>query len=154
MHGTRQNWNSVWQGSLWQPHHPHDQPAPPGWCRIDPRQGAAATRVPAAFREDSRPQAILKFYWLSSLDYRASHEPRIPDFSRISVRNWFSSKICFFKDIFFCRVRLNKQNQKKKKNLFNLNFLDFKTLLLNLNRFFNSKGLYSELLIKTLHIEY
>ena len=43
---TRQNWNSVWQGSFWQPHFPQDQPAPPGWCRIDPRLGVATTWTP------------------------------------------------------------------------------------------------------------
>ena len=52
----------------------HDQLAPPGWCRIDPGLGAAATRLPAASREDSHPQAILKFHRLSRLDYRASNE--------------------------------------------------------------------------------
>ena len=41
--------------------------------RIDPRLGAAALRAPAASREDSRPQAILKFHRPSSLDYRAHH---------------------------------------------------------------------------------
>ena len=41
--------------------------------RIDPRLGAAALRAPAASREDSRPQAILKFHRPSSLDYRARH---------------------------------------------------------------------------------
>ena len=40
---------------------------------IDPRQGAAALRASAASREDSRPQAILKFHRPSSLDYRAYH---------------------------------------------------------------------------------
>ena len=39
--------------------------------RIDPRLGAAALRAPAASREDSRPQAILKLHRPSSLDYRA-----------------------------------------------------------------------------------
>ena len=52
---------------------------PPGPTRtprgfgLDPRLGAAATRAPAASREDSRPQAILKFHRPSSLDYRARH---------------------------------------------------------------------------------
>ena len=41
--------------------------------RITPRLGAATTRVPAASREDSRPQAILKLHRPSSLDYRARH---------------------------------------------------------------------------------
>ena len=41
--------------------------------RIDPRLGAAALGAPAASREDSRPQAILKLLRPSSLDYRARH---------------------------------------------------------------------------------
>ena len=52
---------------------PQDQPAPPGGFGIDLRLGAAALRAPAASREDSRPQAILKFHRPSSLDYRARH---------------------------------------------------------------------------------
>ena len=40
---------------------------------FDPKLGAAALRAPAASREDSRPQAILKFHRPSSLDYRARH---------------------------------------------------------------------------------
>ena len=50
---------------------------PPGPTRtpwgfgIDPRLGAADLRAPAASREDSRPQAILKLLCPSSLDYRA-----------------------------------------------------------------------------------
>ena len=77
MHGTQQNWNSVWQGSLWQPHRPYDQPAPPGWCRIDPGPDAATSRVPAASREDSRPQAILKFQPCNSFNYRVRYEPQL-----------------------------------------------------------------------------
>ena len=34
----------------------------PGGFGIDPRLGAAALRVPAASREDFRPQAILKLH--------------------------------------------------------------------------------------------
>ena len=41
---------------------------------IDLRLGAVALRAPAASREDSRPQAILKFHRPSSLDYRVRHE--------------------------------------------------------------------------------
>ena len=40
---------------------------------IDPRLGAAALRAPAASREDSRPQAILKFHRPSSLNYKIRH---------------------------------------------------------------------------------
>ena len=61
-------------GSLWQPHRPQDQPAPPGGFGIDPRLGAAALRAPAASKEDYRPQAILKLHRPSSLDYRVRHE--------------------------------------------------------------------------------
>ena len=52
---------------------------PPGPTRtpIDPKLGAAAPRAPAASREDSRPQAILKFHRPSSLDYRARHGPSV-----------------------------------------------------------------------------
>ena len=35
--------------------------------------GVAATRIPAASKEDSRPQAILKVHPPSSLYYRARH---------------------------------------------------------------------------------
>ena len=61
-------------GTLWQPHPTQDQPAPQGGFGIDSRIGAAAARAPAASMEDSRPQAILKFHRLSSLDYRVRHE--------------------------------------------------------------------------------
>ena len=37
--------------------------------RIDPRLGVAVLRAPAASREDSCSQAILKFHHPSSLDY-------------------------------------------------------------------------------------
>ena len=46
----------------------------PRWCRIDPELGAATTRAPAASREDSRSQAILKLHHPSNLDYRARHK--------------------------------------------------------------------------------
>ena len=49
----------------------------PWWCRVDPGLGAAATRVPAASREDSLPQAILKFQLRISFDYRVRYEPQI-----------------------------------------------------------------------------
>ena len=45
---------------------PQDQPTPLG---IDTRLSAVALRAPEASREDSRPQAILKFQCPSSLDY-------------------------------------------------------------------------------------
>ena len=58
MRRTQQNWNSVWQEGPYDNH----------------TIGAAALRAPAASTEDSRPQAILKFHRLSSLDYRVRHE--------------------------------------------------------------------------------
>ena len=74
MHGTQQV--GIWSemGSFWQPHPNQDQPAPPGGFEIDFRIGATAPRAPAASMVDSRPQAILKFQRLSSLDYRVRHE--------------------------------------------------------------------------------
>ena len=44
--------------------------------RINPRLGAAALRAPAASREDSRPQAILKLQPRNSFDYRVRYEPQ------------------------------------------------------------------------------
>ena len=45
-----------------------------GGVLIDHRLCVVATRTPAVSREDSRPQAILKFYRLSRLDYRARND--------------------------------------------------------------------------------
>ena len=45
--------------------------------RIDPKLGAAALRAPAASREDSRPQAILKLQPRNSFDYRVRYEPQL-----------------------------------------------------------------------------
>ena len=45
--------------------------------RTDPRLGAAALRAPAASKEDSRPQAILKFQPRNSFDYRVRYEPQL-----------------------------------------------------------------------------
>ena len=52
---------------------PPGEPAPTGGSGIDPRLGAATLRAPAASREDSCPQAILKLHRPNSLDYRARH---------------------------------------------------------------------------------
>ena len=73
MRGTKQV--GIWSemGSFWQPHPTQDQPAPLEEFDIDSRIGAAAKRIPAASKEDSRPQAILKFHPPSSLYYRACH---------------------------------------------------------------------------------
>ena len=59
----------------------------PGGFDIDHRLGAAALRAPAASREDSCPQTILKFHHPSSLDYRARHGPRLPLSAGIKVSN-------------------------------------------------------------------
>ena len=45
--------------------------------RINPRLGAAALRAPAASREDSRPQAILKLQPRNSFEYRVRYEPQL-----------------------------------------------------------------------------
>ena len=58
--------------TLTQGHQPESQEG----TGIDPGLGAATTRVPAASREDSRPQAILKFHPPSSLDYKAATDLR------------------------------------------------------------------------------
>ena len=52
---------------------------PPGPTRtpIDPKLGAAAPRAPAASREDSRPQAILKLQPRNSFDYRVCYAPQL-----------------------------------------------------------------------------
>ena len=79
-------------GTLWQPHPTQDQPAPPGGREfgIDSRIGAASTRAPAASMEDSRPQAILKFHRLSSLDYRVRHELPVT-----TVSFWLKNQVNF-----------------------------------------------------------
>ena len=48
----------------------------PGGFGNDPRLGAAALRAPAASREDSHPQTILKFHCPSILDYSFSYLQR------------------------------------------------------------------------------
>ena len=69
MCGTQQNWNSVWQeGPLDNYTAPRTNPHPQGGFGIDPRIGAAALRAPAASKEDSHPQAILKFKPRNSFD--------------------------------------------------------------------------------------
>ena len=76
MRGTKQV--GIWSEmrSFWQPHPTQDQPAPPEGFEIDSRIGAAAPRAPTASKENSRPQAILKFRPPSSLDYKARHGPQ------------------------------------------------------------------------------
>ena len=48
---------------------------PPGGFDIDTRIGAAALRAQAASKEDSRPQALLKFQPRNSVDYRVRYDP-------------------------------------------------------------------------------
>ena len=62
--------------SFWQPNPTQDQPAPQEGFEIDSRIDAAALRAPTVSKEDSRPQAILKFRPPSSLDYKARHGPQ------------------------------------------------------------------------------
>ena len=75
-------------GLKWVPYDKNTQPTTnphhQGGFKIEPRIDAAATRAPAASKEDSHPQAILKFHHPSSLD-RACHG--------LSVRQSFES--CF-----------------------------------------------------------
>ena len=76
MRGTKQV--GIWSEmrSFWQPHPTQDQPAPPEGFEIDYRIGAAAPRAPAASKENSRPQAILKSRPPNNLDYKARHGPQ------------------------------------------------------------------------------
>ena len=86
MHRTKQV--GIWSEmrSFWQPHPTQDQPAPPEGFEIDSRIGAAAPRAPTVSKVDSRPQAILKFHRLSSLDYRVRHKlPVQSDFIYIGL---------------------------------------------------------------------
>ena len=66
-----------------------------GWNQ--PWLDAIASRVPAASRADSQPQAILKFHCPSSLDYRARYGLPVCD---ISFRDHNNSSIV--KSSLFC----------------------------------------------------
>ena len=90
MRGTKQVGIQSEMGSFWQPNPTQDQLAPPEVFEIDSRIGAAAPRPPAASKEDSCPQAILKFHRLSSLDYRALHGPSVDIWSLISQQLKFA----------------------------------------------------------------
>ena len=94
-----------------------------GVCRIDPGLGAAATRVPAASREDSRPQAILKLHRPSSLDYRAHHGLPVyrvnkSDSSFYIMTNW-KIWLNFTTKIVFCNFLLARISWKKFFELWN-----------------------------------
>ena len=52
--------------------------------RINPRLGAAKLRAPAASREDSRPQAILKLQPCNSFDYRVRYEQQLTTYLDVS----------------------------------------------------------------------
>ena len=54
---------------------------------INPRQSVAALRAPAASKEDSCLQAILKFHRTSSLDCRVRHE--LPEYDIESYESIF-----------------------------------------------------------------
>ena len=60
--------------SFWQPHPTQDQPTTPEGFEIDSRIDVGTPRAPAVSKEDSCPQAILKFHRPSSLDYRDRHK--------------------------------------------------------------------------------
>ena len=60
--------------------------------RTDPRLGAAALRAPAASKEDSRPQAILKFQPRNGCDNRIRYESQLA-VSTIMGPEFFQSKI-------------------------------------------------------------
>ena len=91
MRGTKQV--GIWSEmrSFWQPHPTQDQPAPPEGFEIDSRIGAATPRAPTVSKEDSRPQAILKFRPPSSLDYKARHGPQTNSYmlnSKVKFNNY------------------------------------------------------------------
>ena len=73
MRGTKQVGIRSEMGSFWQPHPTKDQPALPEGIEIDSRIGVSASRAKASSKEDSRPQAILKFHRPSNMDYIALH---------------------------------------------------------------------------------
>ena len=85
-------------GTLWQPHPTQDQPSPAGGFGIDSRIDADALRAPAASKENSRPQAILKFQPRNSFDYRVHYEPQLSTLYKI-YRNIYIVPIDFFHNV-------------------------------------------------------
>ena len=77
MYGTQQNWNLVWNGDLMTTTPNPEPTCIPRGFGIDSRIGVAAPRAPAASREDSRPQAILKSQPHNSFDYRVRYESQL-----------------------------------------------------------------------------
>ena len=106
MHRTKQV--GIWSemGSFWQPQPTQDQPAPPEEFEIDSRIGAAAPRAPAASKENSRPQAILKFQPRNSFDYRVRYEPQhivsLIQLLKFTQLKKMLSKAHNFEMFFFC----------------------------------------------------
>ena len=141
--------------TICQLHCPQDQTTPPGGLGIDPRLGAAILRAPAASREDSRPQAILKFHRPSSLDYRARHGPPV-NIARYSSDHWIQyvpdenqqtlnfvtfqviSKMSLFISIFM--IQLVYIDLDKKNNLDVTNWF-LKTILFDANCFKSDKSI-------------
>ena len=76
MRGTQQIWNLVWQEGSYDNHTAPGPTHTPRGVRNDPKLGAASLMAPKASREDSRAQAILKFYRSISLDYRATTDSK------------------------------------------------------------------------------
>ena len=75
-----------------------EQHALPRGFGIDPGLRGAATRVPAASREDSHPQAILKFRPPNTYDYRLRYESqlRFPLEQGGKANNWTENTITLF----------------------------------------------------------
>ena len=85
----------------------------PGGFGIDPRLGAAALRAPAASREDSCPQAILKFYRPSSLDYRARHGLPVNLLVILCYKGTFLCGLRYLSVAFKMKIYLGKQSKTK-----------------------------------------
>ena len=66
---------------------------PPGGFGIDSMIDAAALRAPAASRENSCPQTILKFQPHNSFDYRVRYEPQLISIVAYVVR--FSAALSY-----------------------------------------------------------
>ena len=97
MRGTQQNRSLVWQEGPYDNHTaPRTNPHPQGGFGIDHRLGVAALRIPAASREDFRPQAILKFHCPSCLNYKACHGHPIPPSCMNGPYGLFRIIVCYF----------------------------------------------------------
>ena len=76
---------------------------------IDPRLGAVSLRAPPVSREDSRPQAILKFHCPSSLDYRARHGPPVTWVPYLSPLFGFLILVSYSDSLLLLLVRLQPE---------------------------------------------